>query len=119
MDERSFLNSGKSDARPFAGKSAKEIVMKVECRLSALVLFFVLVMAACGGGGDDSAPKGVATGAYPALITIDPSGKFAYVANWGSNDISVYRIDAATGALTAGTTVAAAVKPASIGVDRS
>ena len=33
-------------------------------------------------------------------LTVDPSGKFAYVANGGSNNISGYTIDANTGALT-------------------
>jgi len=33
-------------------------------------------------------------------IAIHPSGKFGYVANSSSNDISIYSIDAVTGALT-------------------
>ena len=37
--------------------------------------------------------------------TFDPSGKFAYVANLASNTVSIYSIDASTGALTAGTAV--------------
>ena len=32
-------------------------------------------------GGDGSTSPMVATGTYPAFITADPSGKFAYVAN--------------------------------------
>ena len=40
------------------------------------------------------------TGTSPSSIAIDPAGKFAYVANSGSNDVSMYRIDATTGALT-------------------
>jgi YVTN family beta-propeller protein len=31
---------------------------------------------------------------------LNPSGKFAYVTNSASNDVSMYSIDAATGALT-------------------
>jgi len=34
-------------------------------------------------------------------VTVDPTGKFAYVANQVSNSISAYTINAATGALTA------------------
>jgi len=33
-------------------------------------------------------------------VTVDPSGKFAYVANNFSNSISMYTINATTGALT-------------------
>jgi 6-phosphogluconolactonase (cycloisomerase 2 family) len=41
-------------------------------------------------------PAGV--GAYQ--VTVDPTGKFAYVANFYSNDLSAYSIDAETGALS-------------------
>ena len=33
-------------------------------------------------------------------MAVDPSGKFAYVANYFSNSISMYAIDSTTGALT-------------------
>jgi 6-phosphogluconolactonase (cycloisomerase 2 family) len=33
-------------------------------------------------------------------VAIDPSGKFAFVANTDSNSISMYTIDATTGVLT-------------------
>jgi len=36
----------------------------------------------------------------PSCITVNPAGTFAYVANFGSNSISAYRINPATGALT-------------------
>jgi len=36
----------------------------------------------------------------PNSIAIHPSGKFAYVTNSDSNEVSVYGINAATGALT-------------------
>ncbi|HUO38660.1 MAG TPA: beta-propeller fold lactonase family protein, partial [Mycobacterium sp.] len=48
-------------------------------------------------------------GLYPGVITVDPSGKFAYVVNegdpWGYEDgaagsVAMYTIDATTGALT-------------------
>ena len=41
-----------------------------------------------------------ATGTLPASIAIDPSGQFAYVVNSGDGTVSVYAINAATGALT-------------------
>jgi 6-phosphogluconolactonase len=34
-------------------------------------------------------------------VRVDPTGRFAYVTNANSNDISAYSIDSATGALTA------------------
>jgi len=40
------------------------------------------------------------TGSSPTSMAIDPSGKFAYVANSGSKSISIYSIDSATGTLT-------------------
>ena len=52
-----------------------------------------------------------ATGVGPVSVEVDPSGKFAYVANGGSNNftdtISVYAVDASTGALTNVTTTPA------------
>ena len=36
----------------------------------------------------------------PSAVAVDPTGKFAYVGNDGSNNISAYAIDANTGALT-------------------
>jgi 6-phosphogluconolactonase (cycloisomerase 2 family) len=56
----------------------------------------------------------VAAGTNPYSVTVDPSGKFAYAANFNSNNISVYTIDQTTGALTAGTPVAAGTGPISI-----
>jgi 6-phosphogluconolactonase (cycloisomerase 2 family) len=42
----------------------------------------------------------VAAGSLPSSIAIDPSGKFAYVTNFDSDNVSMYGIDADTGALT-------------------
>ena len=41
-----------------------------------------------------------AAGATPVYVTIEPTGRFAYVPNVGSNDISAYTINATSGALT-------------------
>jgi 6-phosphogluconolactonase (cycloisomerase 2 family) len=69
-----------------------------------------------------------AAGSSPFSVTVDPSGKFAYVANYWSNDVSAFTINAATGALTpvagspfaAGSPVAAGIpRPASVTVDPS
>ena len=67
----------------------------------------------------------VAAGTNPVSIAVAPStgdpllGKFAYAANWGSNNISVYTITATgplAGALTTGTAVVAGTNPASVAV---
>jgi 6-phosphogluconolactonase len=42
-----------------------------------------------------------AGGMNPHSIKVDPSGKFAYMANAGSNNVSAFSISPATGALTA------------------
>ena len=74
--------------------------------------------------GDDGSlsamsPATVAAGSNPPAITVDPSGKYAYVAN-GSTTVSQYTIDS-TGHLAAMTpaTVAAGSAPASVTVDPS
>ncbi|HJY77042.1 MAG TPA: beta-propeller fold lactonase family protein [Burkholderiales bacterium] len=41
-----------------------------------------------------------AAGTFPAGVAVHPSGKFAYVTNFGSSNVSAYSIDATTGALT-------------------
>jgi DNA-binding beta-propeller fold protein YncE len=52
-------------------------------------------------------------------VTVHPSGKFAYVTNAGSNNISGYTINPSTGALTAiaGSPFAAGFSPISVAVD--
>ena len=57
------------------------------------------------------------TGSYPTSVTVDPTGKFAYVANSVSNDVSVYTIDQATGALTAVMSAGTGSYPTSVIVD--
>jgi 6-phosphogluconolactonase (cycloisomerase 2 family) len=42
-----------------------------------------------------------ATGTDPRAVTADASGRFLYVANFTSNDISAFTVDGDTGALTA------------------
>ena len=41
-----------------------------------------------------------AAGTDPLGMAVDPTGKFAYVPNVGSDNISAYTIDATSGALT-------------------
>jgi len=41
----------------------------------------------------------VTTGVYPSSITVDSSGRFAYVANMAGGNVSAYKINQTTGAL--------------------
>ena len=61
----------------------------------------------------------VVAGTSPLSVTVDPTGKFAYVANTGSNTVSAYAIDAATGtfAEVTGSPFAAGTAPISVTVD--
>ena len=57
----------------------------------------------------------VPVGSGPFSVIVDPSGRFAYVQNQESNNITSYTINATTGALTAlGAPVAAGSSPSSI-----
>jgi DNA-binding beta-propeller fold protein YncE len=61
----------------------------------------------------------IAAGALPVNLVLDPSGQFAYVANDGAGDLSVYSVDAATGVLTqvSHSPFAAGTEPRSIAID--
>ena len=52
-------------------------------------------------------------------VTVDPFGKFAYVTNYWGDDVSMYTIDAPTGALTSIGAVAAGRFPTSIAITPS
>jgi 6-phosphogluconolactonase (cycloisomerase 2 family) len=61
------------------------------------------------------------TGMSPRSVTVDPSGKFAYVANGSSSDVSAYTIDSTTGTLSpvTGSPFGAGAGPRSVAVDPS
>jgi hypothetical protein len=63
----------------------------------------------------------IAAGTNPYSITTDPSGRFCYVANVGSNNVSQYSINQTTGQLTAlaTATISAGTQPLSITTDPS
>ncbi len=70
------------------------------------------------------APGTIAAGLHSGSLAVDPSGRFAYVANEDSFNVSMFTINAGTGALTAlapGTIAAdpAAAGPTSVAVDPS
>ena len=59
----------------------------------------------------------IAAGKNPVSMVVDPTSKFAYVANSSSNDVSMYAINVTTGALTSMGAIAAGTNPDSIVVD--
>jgi 6-phosphogluconolactonase len=61
----------------------------------------------------------VASGSAPFAIAVDPTGRFAYVANQSGNSVAAFNINATTGALSIiGTTnVTAGNSPVAIAVD--
>ena len=59
------------------------------------------------------------TGTNPSSVTVDPSGKFAYVANQASGDVSAYAINAATGALIPTVRTSTGSAPLCVRVDPS
>jgi len=70
--------------------------------------------SSCGSGLPSNC---FATGSNPLSVTVSPNGAFAYVANYGSGNVSAYTINATTGALAAiGTAVAAGTNPYSVTV---
>ncbi len=59
-----------------------------------------------------------AAGLGAVSVAVDPSGKFAFVANFGSNNVSAFTIDSTTGALSliSGSPFAAGSGPVSVAV---
>ncbi len=43
----------------------------------------------------------MSAGTFPLSVVVDPLGQFVYAANDTTGDVSVYTVDATTGALTA------------------
>ena len=75
-------------------------------------------LAITPASGALTAVSTVGTGTFPLNVVINPQGTFAFVANENSADISVYAINATTGALTqvTGSPFAAGDVPRSIAI---
>jgi 6-phosphogluconolactonase len=61
----------------------------------------------------------VAAGTSAVPVVIDRSGRFAYIGNFGSNDISAYSLDRSTGTFTAIGTFPAGTAPAALATSQS
>lgn len=60
----------------------------------------------------------LAAGTSPSNVAVAPNGRYVYVTNSGSNDVSGYTVDATTGALTSmGATFGASTGPSAVTVD--
>ena len=99
--------------------------------IATLVLVAAITGLVCSGcgGGSTSSPSGSIlnpptqnvnpTGAIPRSVAVDPTGRFAYVADSNSNNVSMYTIDPVTGILQSVGTIAAGTFPSSVTVDPS
>jgi DNA-binding beta-propeller fold protein YncE len=74
-------------------------------------------LSAIDADGATGTQASIATGTRPYAVTIDPTGYFAYVANYDSGNISAYSINQTSGALTSLGTVLAGTGPSSIAID--
>jgi 6-phosphogluconolactonase (cycloisomerase 2 family) len=79
-------NAASSDINAYS-VAANGVLTKINCVAGGGVV--------CGA----TDPTNFAAGDNPQAVTIDPSGRFAYVANAASNDATAYLINVATGAL--------------------
>src|SRR6266487_2374302 len=88
------------------GQTLRSTTMAIERLVVVLAIGATIALAASCGGGDGS---GAAA----------PVAKFAYVANFGSDNVSAYTINTNTGALAAiaGSPFAAGANPVSVSVD--
>ena len=65
-------------------------------------------------------PVATLSGSAPRSVAINPNtGGYAYVANAGNNNVTLYTITPVTGVLTAGASYAAGATPISVNVDPS
>lgn len=51
-----------------------------------------LTQVKCTTGCSTAVPANFAAGTNPYALTVDPSGKYAYVANYGENDVSAFTV---------------------------
>ena len=81
---------------------------------TAATLFVLAILTACGGGGGGGGGGGSA--AAPPSNNVP---RFAYVANYNDNSVSLYTVNATTGQLRHNGYAAAGTNPYSVTVDPS
>jgi 6-phosphogluconolactonase len=72
-----------------------------------------------GSVGSETAGSPFPAGTGPRTIVLDPAGKFAFVPNDGSSDVTAFSINSTTGALTLVGTATAGISPFAATVDSS
>jgi 6-phosphogluconolactonase len=93
--------------------------------ISGTVNAYVLGFTENGGANPILQPisgiNSFSVGSSPVAEAIDPGGRYLYVANQGSNNISAFAVDGTTGNLTsvAGSPFSAGAAPNGINVDTS
>jgi DNA-binding beta-propeller fold protein YncE len=70
-----------------------------------------------GGSGALSTKTDYSTGTNPISVTVDPTGRFVYVANFNSNTVSMYVINQSNGTLSTKTDYSTGTNPFSVSVD--
>jgi YVTN family beta-propeller protein len=69
------------------------------------------------GSGVLSTKTDYTTGTQPLSVNVDPTGRFVYVANYGSNTVSMYVINQTNGTLSAKTDYTTGANPFTLNVD--
>jgi len=69
------------------------------------------------GNGVLSTKTDYTTGTNPSSVNVDPTGRFLYVANFGSNTVSMYVINQTNGTLNTKTDYTTGTNPISVNVD--
>jgi YVTN family beta-propeller protein len=97
-------NANSNDVSAYTINASSGVLTKVPCTVGPLV---------CNGSN-------FWAGGSPQSISVEPSGKFAYVTNFAASTVTAYSIDAATGALThIGVDVPTGLNPVTLSVDPS
>ena len=95
-------------------RSLWQVCLRGECRVRRRLGLLPSIAAT---GLLTSLGATVAAGNSPNSVTVDPSGRFAYVANSWSDSVSAYTIDPATGALTSIGVAPAGTGPLPVAID--
>lgn len=84
----------------------------VACGATGTVEFYAI-----NPGGSLGYFQSLAAGTNPYAVTVDPMGRFVYVANFGSNDVAAFTLEQSNGWLTPAGRFAAGAQPLSVSVD--
>jgi 6-phosphogluconolactonase len=113
-DPNSGVLTQLSDSPYLAGNGAESVVVHPSKKFmyvsNAADNTISLFDIASNGTITEVTPRTVA-GSTPAILTMDSAGAYLYEADWGSNSITAYAIDASSGALTGATNFPIGVRP--------